>query len=119
MFSDLVKQQTETVRGKSFTFYEIGSPVWTDHVMTEEEPDQERSAKTVSKANHSYFCRVIAASMLPGVDKAFDELVADLMPLPDELISELFVHADRVNGLSEKFEVLQGKASPADDTPAD
>lgn len=119
MFAELVRKETATIRGKDIEFYEIGSLPWADHVMTDEPADQERSAKVVAKSNHSYMCRVVAASIAPGVQKDIPELIDELMPLPGELVGELYEVADRVNGLGEKFEKLQGKAPPVVDTPAD
>jgi len=119
MFADLVKKEVAVIRDKSFTFHEIGSVDWVNYVMTDEDPNQERTQVQIAQSNHDYAVRVVAVSLAPGVDKTVEDLIDELHPLPGALVDELFEVADRVNDLSGKFEKLQGKVPPADDTPAD
>lgn len=119
MFTELVRKETATIRGAQFTFHEIGSVEWVNHVMTDEAPGAERSQVEIAQSNHDYAVRVVAASIEPGVDKTFKDLASELHPMPGALVDELFEVAERVNDLAAKFEKLQGKVPPAVDTPAD
>ena len=115
MFDDLVRSEEREVRGKTFVFSEIGALAWVEHVMTEDAPSE--GLKGRAEANHDYMCRVVACSIERGLDKSIDDVYRELLSKPGALVSEMYAHADAVNGLSEKFVMLEGKDAPASDTP--
>jgi len=117
MFSELLNSESHSIRGKTFTFHEISSLDWINHLVMEEEPD-DQSHKALAVRNRAFLVRVIAASLAPGVGSTVPELVAEMEPLSESLISELFAAADQVNGITERLNGYAGKASPADDTAA-
>lgn len=124
MFADLVKSVTEKVRGKSFTFYEIGSQDWIDHVITESVEPSELSNKERAALNRSFGVKAVACSLAPGLGEenetrsaTIERLIADLRPLPDTVIDELFGHVDGLNGILPKVDPDAGKAIRGDALP--
>ena len=117
MFNDLIKTQTATIRGREFTFYEIGSNDWIDHVV-QDVPEGEQTTKQLIKGNRDFGVRCIACALAPGVDTPIPELITEISNLPDALIDELFAEMDSVNQIVDKVK-KEGKGSPVDDSPAD
>lgn len=118
MFTELLKQETRSIRGKTFTFYEISSLDWIRYLVTEDEAAQDDGVQAQALRNRSFLVHVIAAALTAGVEEDVPTLVQQMETLPDALIGELFAAADAVNGITDRLDDYAGKASPADATAA-
>jgi len=117
MFTDLIKSETRTVRGRDFTFYEISALDWVEHLVAEESSGGE-GVKELASRNRDFSVRVIATSLAPGVEQSVKELIEEMVPLSNELIGELFDGADSVNGITQQLSAVEGKGSRGGDTLA-
>lgn len=113
--ADLVNTATKEVRGQTFTFQEIGSEDWINHVM-QDAPAEHRSAAEVTRDGRDFWVRCIACSMVS--EQSVEALIEELTPLPEVVLQALYAPVDELNGLTALAEQSQGKDTRAVDTPA-
>lgn len=117
MFSELIKTQTATVRGKEFVFHEIGALDWIEYIVNDRAAEL-TDKKDIYRENQHFGIRCIACSIAPGKPDEIKQYIADLEPLSRELIDDLFTVVDELNQISAGFKSLAGKGIQADTLPA-
>lgn len=100
----VLRTKAVDVRGAKSTLHEITSDQWHEHIAIYDEDEIKRKDKLKGKELATelldYNQRLVACSFLnnhPG--KSFDDVLASVKALSDEILTELLVDVQELNGL--------------------